>query len=189
MNLLHNVGPRLSRIFFRGFETTLLYTHDLSSVQNVVLAAGCEIRTLRREETALLEEISPVGESLALERLNVGECYIGFVERKPAHFSWVQTVGKHDLEDAGRSINIERGDLWIYHCETAPWARGNRLYPCALSRILENYRDRGYRRAWIYTTEPNRNSQSGIDRAGFILQRRMRAFHIAGVAIPLSDSR
>jgi hypothetical protein len=190
MTLAHKAVVHLKQSF-RGLETTLLYWHDLQSLPELHLESGCEFRIFDGSNFDLLNQVSPDDPSgeMYRRRLERGDrCYFATADGRPAHFSWAQSSGTHRLLEAGCSIPVEPGEFWIYHCHTSAWARGRRLYPYALSRILHDYRDVGCRRAWIYTTAGNASSQHGIERAGFVFERRLRALYFAGTAIPLPGS-
>ena len=113
------------------------------------------------------------------------KCYVARLGNMLVHYSWVQDSGLHDLKGTGRSRRVLDGELWILACYTAVWARGRRIYPTVLQRILHDYEARGFRTAWIYTQDSNKSSQSGIRYAGFALDSRLRALSFRSDAIPL----
>jgi hypothetical protein len=94
-------------------------------------------------------------------------CYTASLDGRLAHFSWVQRSGIHRLKEAGMSVPVAPGEFWIYFCMTADWARGQKLYPATLQRILREHFDSGYETGWIYTLRENVASQNGIAKAGF----------------------
>jgi RimJ/RimL family protein N-acetyltransferase len=115
-----------------------------------------------------LLDMGPFDVEEGLRRLSRGDrCYTVRLDGRLAHYSWVQASGSHPITEAGMSIPVGNGELWIYHCMTAAWARGKGIYPATLTRIAGDYFEAGCHSAWIYTTRENTASQKGILRAGF----------------------
>jgi hypothetical protein len=171
---------------FRGRQCVVLYSHDLSHIPVIEGPDECVLRQISTEEIDCVEQIWKHDLNELRGRLAAGgRCYITWMQDRPAHYSWVQSSGVHRVHDAGRKFMIQEGDFWIYHCRTANWARGRRLYPMALSKILRDYRGAGFRRAWIYTMSDNVPSQKGIESVGFTLSNQLRGFHFAGLTVPL----
>ena len=79
---------------------------------------------------------------------------------------------------------VRTGNFWIHACFTADWARGRHIYPTVLRRILHNYRERGFRTAWIYVVDSNLASRKGIAYAGFELVSHLRSLSIGSLVIP-----
>jgi hypothetical protein len=75
--------------------------------------------------------------------------------------------------------------VWIYHCQTAEWARGRGIYPSTLERIVSDCFAAGDFTAWIYTSKQNVASQKGIVRAGFALVTTLHALRIGSQYFPL----
>lgn len=167
---------------------TLMYERDIfASVPCIVPRVACRVQNLSEDAVEVLQQVCPVGVEETKQRLKRGDrCYVARVDGKAAHFSWVQTTGWHYVLSAGLWRNIGKGEVWIYHCHTAEWCRGQRIYPFVLTEILKDFRQEGiFLKAIIYTTQDNRASQRGILRAGFSLKRKHRALRVRGVHIPL----
>jgi RimJ/RimL family protein N-acetyltransferase len=79
--------------------------------------------------------------------------------------------------------------FWIYHCRTHESAQGLGIYPFVLSAIQRDYFTRGSREGIIYTTIQNIASQRGIVKAGFRLERELRALRIGRHYFKLSAER
>jgi len=127
----------------------------------------------------VLAEIGPFDVEAGPPRLQRGDvCYVVFLGGRPAHYSWVQRSGSHPLTEAGISAPVAPGEFWIYHCVTAEWARGRKIYPATLQRILQDHFANGYSTAWIYTSRQNVASQQGILRAGFKPAATLSAFRV-----------
>jgi hypothetical protein len=153
-----------------------LYTHDLASIPSIELQPGDRVEALDPDQSECLldiHEVDPAEDRGKLDRQE--KCFIGWSLGRPAHFSWVQDVGVHDIRGTWRRDRIHPGDFWIYSCRTADWARGRRLYPAALVTILRTYRKQNYQRALIYVAEHNAASINGIERAGFVLSEKIRS--------------
>jgi hypothetical protein len=140
-------------------------------------------------EIELLAQIGPIDRELARSRFARGDtCYVAYLCGRIAHFAWAQRSGRHWIADAGRTVDVLGGHLWIYHCLTAEWARGHRIYPAVLSHVVRTARLE-FREIWIYTTADNVASQRGILRAGFQMLGQLDAFAIGPLTIPTSSRR
>jgi hypothetical protein len=143
-------------------------------------------KLLAANDVSTLAEIGYCDASLAATRLQRGDlCYVGYLDGRPAHYSWVQRSGLHPITEAGRSLPVAQGDFWIYHCLTADWARGQRIYPATLQKIMADYFADGYATGWIYTSQENISSQKGILRSGFVLVSTLKALRIGQHFRPL----
>jgi hypothetical protein len=133
-----------------------------------VLDYALELDLLKPERVGRLQEIGPFDVLDGQRRLQRGDhCYTVDVDGCLAHYSWVQSSGTHPITEAGVRAAVRYGEFWIYHCRTADWIRGKRIYPVVLQRIVNEYFDNGYHTAWIYASQENIASQKGILRAGF----------------------
>jgi hypothetical protein len=141
-----------------------------------------------RSPADVLVDISCLGSEDIISRFARGDCcYLGYVSGRVAHFSWAQQSGRHKILSAGREVQVLNGHLWIYHCFTAVWARGKKIYPAVLRHIVQS--SSAYERIWIYTTDDNYASKRGISQAGFLQQARFRAFAVGALTTPLSLRR
>ncbi len=137
-------------------------------------------------EVGRLAEIGWFDEREGVERLRRGDrCYTVSVDGRLAHYSWVQRSSSHPITEAGVSVPVGDGAFWIYHCQTAEWARGRGLYPSTLERIVHDCFAEGDFTAWIYTAKQNVASQKGILRAGFGLVTTLRAFRMGTQFFPI----
>lgn len=169
-------------------QTTDLFRHDLAHIEEIEPLTGVRIMRLQPDELERALEVRSIEPREIQERYEREDaCYLGLVNGTPGHFSWVQARGRHEISDAGISVPVAKGEVWIYHCHTAPWCRGRRLYPLALSTILLHARADGAKRAWIYTTRDNESSRRGILRAGFELDHSLRALRVGPRRILLAS--
>jgi RimJ/RimL family protein N-acetyltransferase len=138
---------------------------------------------------AQVGELAQIGwfdEGEGLQRLHRGDrCYTVSIEGRLAHYSWVQRSASHSISEAGLSFPVANGGFWIYHCQTAEWARGRGIYPSTLERIVNDCFAEGDSTAWIYTSKQNIASQKGILRAGFGLVATLHALRMGSQYFPL----
>ena len=179
----------LSSQLRRRVRVMRLYTHDLQSVPDVPLQPGDRIEALDPSRYSILREIHPIDISEDQSRLEAGhKCFVGWSNGRPAHFSWIQDAGVHQIRGTWRRDAVQPGDLWLYSARTAEWARGRRLLPAALSTILREYKRRNYQRALATIAEENVASIRGAERAGFVLSERIRSFAVRSSLFPLPGS-
>lgn len=125
-------------------------------------------RLISTNEVDSLCSIGPFEVSDCPPRFLRGDlCYGAFLDGRLAHYSWVQRAGLHPIIEAGRSVPVENGHLWLYQCRTAEWARGRKIYPATLQLIARDAFADACTTAWIYTSRENVASQRGIGQAGF----------------------
>jgi RimJ/RimL family protein N-acetyltransferase len=166
-----------------------LYTHDLQSIPDVALQPGDSIGALERSGMGILREIYPVDLSEDQSRLDRGHrCFVGWSSERPAHFTWVQHAGVHEIRGTWRRETVRPGEFWIYSSRTADWARGRRLCPAAIVTILRKYKDLNYQWALATIADENRASIAAAERAGFVLAERIRSFALRAALFPLPGS-
>ena len=172
----------------KRIRTSLLLRYDLPSlVATPEPRSDLDIGTLDSSQVELLKCVNPdIDCAVEDAKFRAGmKCYVARLDDMLVHYAWVQDSGLHVLKGTGRSRRVLEGELWILACFTAVWARGRRIYPTVLQRILHDYKANGFRTAWIYTEVKNTASQSGIRHAGFALDSRLRALAFRSDAIPL----
>lgn len=174
------------RLLARRVVVTRLYCHDLSYIPEIPLASTDAIAPLDPARIETVLEVYPVDLAQDRQRLASGDnCVIGWVGARAAHFNWVRDKGVYPMPGTGRRKAIKAGEFWIFSSRTAEWARGRRLQPAAIAYILRQYRERGYKRAFILVDELNNASIRGIERTGFVLEKRFRGLSINRFIIPL----
>lgn len=160
-------------------EETIIYHHDLVNIPDIQPPAAFDYRIIGMNDISLVCQIFAVDIRQLKLRLDRGDrCYLGLLNGDPVHYSWVQMVGKHPVDDAGLEITINNKELWIYDCRTAEKGRGVGIYPYVLTKILRQARDEGMVSGWIYTTIQNISSQRGIKKTEFNEVQRLRALVI-----------
>jgi hypothetical protein len=185
--LAEKILTRLDRLAGMEVEETIMYKiTSADSLQQLTPDPGVEIAVLPPQSATLLQSVGHMPKRDVEQRFRRGDlCYVARADGRIAHYSWVQHTDFHPIEPAGIGADVAAEELWIYHCRTADWAKGRRIYPCTLSRILRDYMQRGFWRAIIYTTRSNIASQKGILRAGFKQDGVLRAFRLGDHYFPL----
>jgi hypothetical protein len=169
-----------------GIVETLFYRLD-GPPASLPPDRGVSLAVLLASGIGTLAEIGAADLELARERFARGDlCYVANLGGVPVHHSWVQRSGIHPIDDAGLETRVRERECWIYNCHTTAAARGRRIYPLVLSRIVEDLRGAGVRTAGIYTTRSNVPSQKGIERAGFHTVFAARAVRLGPWHVPLS---
>jgi len=151
--------------------------------------ATLSVRVLDEYDHSVLSnvrEISPAKEAQFRRRFDRGDrCWVAARDGVAVHYSWVQTTGVHSVAP-GRRRTVADGELWIYDCLTHRSARGHRLYPWMLTRILDGH---GCANpppvAFIYANQSNTPSRKGILRAGFQPVGWLVTLILAGRRLPL----
>ncbi len=180
LKLLRKAANRCNALIGVSLQRTYLYRLAASCKLTAVGAdPSASWELLAPENVGTLSEIGPFDAEDGPHRFRRGDvCYVAFLGGRLAHYSWVQRSGSHPVTEAGVSVPIGSGEFWIYHCRTADWARGKRIYPATLHRIVNGHFAEGYSTAWIYTSRENISSQKGILRAGFVLVATLRALRV-----------
>jgi hypothetical protein len=133
-----------------------------------------------------LAELGPFDSHHASARLARGDrCYTAWWNGRLAHYSWVQRAGAHQITTAGIELPLRGDELWIYNCRTSERARGMRLFPVALARIMDDHIADGFDTAWIYASRGNVASQRAIRRAGFRYLDTLVALRVGARYVPL----
>lgn len=174
-----------------GVSVRQTYLYRLSNADESPVAASTEPRVnwelLTPAGVGRLRELGAFDVNEGIERLERGDrCYTVSIDGRLAHYSWVQRSAMHPITEAGLSVPVREHELWIYHCVTAEWARGRRIYPATLQRIISDCFAEGDSTAWIYTSTDNRASQNGILRAGFGMVATLEALRLGSHYFHLS---
>jgi ribosomal protein S18 acetylase RimI-like enzyme len=112
-------------------------------------------------------EIAPDDPASVLQRFATGRrCYIACVEGRLAAYGWV-SFDVEAIGELGSSIHLQKGEAYIWGCETLAAYRGQRLYPALLAYMLAALQADGMHRVWIGADADNLASQSGLTRVGF----------------------
>jgi L-amino acid N-acyltransferase YncA len=181
-----DISAAIREAVAKRYSVTLLYVHDLDGIPEVAADPACRIELLGEERAHLLTEVDHIDLEQVRARFRRGDlCYLGLLDGRPAHFNWAQASGSHPASGTGRSFSVKDGEVWLYSGHTAEWARGRRLQPAALTRMLSDARQNGFLRAWTYIRESNSASRKSAERVGFRVARRLRSVWISRYCLPL----
>jgi RimJ/RimL family protein N-acetyltransferase len=174
-------------LFANRIRTTILLRRDLQGLDAIPEDGHIVINLLNPAEVDLLSEVDPHMERAhAIEKIATGKmCYVARIDGRLAHYSWFQTSGLHTLGGTGRKRRVLEGELWIFSCFTAVWARGKHIFPTMLGRILHDHEALGFHTAWIYVRDSNLASQKAMVRVGFEVVSRLRSLLVHNLIIPL----
>ena len=165
----------LSRLYTR--ETLLLYRfrqkQEIHSEARIDIANFENIGDLKAFQTSA--QISKFREFL--ENGDVG--YLGYLGDQCVHRSWVVVHRRVVNLHWAVPYSLEEGDAYIHYCETAPSARGKKVYPAVLSRICSDLGDKF--NILINVNKENTASISGIEKVGFERIKENRILVIFGV--------
>jgi RimJ/RimL family protein N-acetyltransferase len=169
MKLLRKIGRKLNAIAGVEIEETLFFEMESDfPLSDSPLPQGVCIRELGSEQLLDFCNVSVMNrESVENRWATKDRCYLAYLEGQLAHYSWVKSTGVQPVTEADIQVPVIPGEFWIYHCWTAEWARGRRIYPSVLMLIVRDYFSSNFTRAHIYTSRTNLASQRGIDNAGF----------------------
>jgi hypothetical protein len=167
---LKRVAAKLNRHLGVSVCRTDLYRLSNADARPAVTDSDGSVKweLLSRSRVGQLKDVGWFDSNEFVQRLRRGDrCYTASIDGRVAHYSWVQRSASHPITEAGVSGPAGNGAFWIYHCITADWAKGRRIYPATLERIVRDCFAEGDHTAWIYTAKRNVASQHGILRAGF----------------------
>jgi hypothetical protein len=190
-SLLDRIKERLDFAVGMGMVETLLYElHSRDAVAQVTPGPGLSIQCLSPVSAKELLQLSGgIDSKLIEERFRSGDvCYGAYLNGRLAHYSWARRSGVQPIQEAGIEHPLSSGEFWIYHCWTEKWARGMRIYPAVMARIIQDHFENGFKTACIYTTGDNRTSQNSILRTGFRQTSTRRAFRIGRRYFPLKNT-
>lgn len=187
LSLLRRAAAKLNRHMGMSFRQTYLYRLSKADGWSAARHDGhLKWELLLPTQVGQLADIGWFDVKEGLDRLRRGDrCYTVSIDGRLAHYTWVQRSACHPITEAGLSVLVGRGTVWIYHCQTAEWARGQGVYPSTLERIVSDCFAEGDYTAWIYTSKRNVASQKGITRAGFNLVTTLHAFRMGSQFFPL----
>jgi L-amino acid N-acyltransferase YncA len=95
--------------------------------------------------------------------------YYGYLSGRVVHRSWaVRGPAVMRLWRSFGAWPVGPREAYVHYCETAPTARGHRLYPATLNRIATDLAAEGIQTLFIATESGNQASRRGIEKAGFM---------------------
>ncbi|MFI5115098.1 MAG: hypothetical protein ACHP8B_00225 [Terriglobales bacterium] len=187
-SIVSKVLRRIDRLAGVSIEEAFLYSIRAGAARSSLpLPEGASVE---RSVSPPFEEMKKIGWITAQDveqRIRRGDvCYLVYLDGALVHYSWVQFKGAMNILGKAVTAGLEEGEFCVYDCVTAGWARGKKIYPSTISRIVSIYLTQGFSSALIYTTKHNIASQNGIRRAGFRQCATLKALRFGGhyFAIP-----
>lgn len=104
--------------------------------------------------------------------------YYAYLGKKCIHRSWVKGNEQIVYPHWAYLYKLKDNEVFIHYCETAPEARGKRIYPHVLSTIAEEYKDKNI---LISVNDKNIASKKGIEKVGFKEVIRIKILIILGI--------
>lgn len=162
---------------------------DKGPIQPLPPIDGLSIRRVGEEDRERLCQVGPIEMDDLRERLARGDWgYLATLDGRPAGYCWIQFSGVHRVSQAGIDRAIPPGENMVYNGRTAEFARGQRVYPLILVRILEDLFSAGHMSAWGYVNSDNEASMRGLAKLGFTYYGEWKALHLSYWVIPLGRS-
>lgn len=91
--------------------------------------------------------------------------YYAYLDGKCVHRSWVKSNEQVVYPHWAYPMKLKPNQHFIHYCETAPQARGKGVYPAVLSKIVDDFKDRG--EILMSINAKNIASIKGAQKAGF----------------------
>ncbi len=165
------INQLITKIFYR--EYLLFYvdipSYSLNPKEIGKHLIGKEIRCFTDLSSKDIESIKDYG----------GEKYIRESKRRLAN-NWILLVAYINDELVGvawaftntsdlktKIVPLLDGDIVIINCWTVPLCRGRNVYPFLLSLVAARFKERNFKRAFVFANERNIPSIMGIKKAGY----------------------
>ncbi|MBO0602550.1 hypothetical protein I2483_12860 [Sporosarcina sp. E16_3] len=124
------------------------------------------------------EKYVPIFEGF-LEKGDIG--YFGYIDGVCIHRSWaIINEGSIYNPHALVKNRLEKNEVYIHYCETAPIARGKNVYPLVISEVAKEFLDKD---VLICVNKKNIPSIKGVNKAGFKPKHMIKVFSILGLVL------
>lgn len=176
--MLYRIRRRLQALQPK-LNVELFYYHSLNEINKMECRVPIKIQTLNKKDLYRLNEVKRLNINRLLERHNRGDmCYVAIVnDSKIASYHWVQEIGSHYIQQAGRFEEVRNNEAWIYHVRVAENYRGNRINGAVYQRILTDCKERGIKKVWVYTNLLNNQNRKGLEKLGFVLDYKIYSLY------------
>jgi len=165
-------------------ELQLYSFHLGASVPELKPQCPCELSVLGEGSQAEVSLLPPfVATSVAGARFSRGEVCFAWLRGSEVLSNVWASCSPERVEEILQIVRPRSGEIYLFDAFTAPPYRGLGLYASLLSAALRHYRDRGLKRALIFTTSENVSSWKGILRAGFSLFQVIRYWKVMRLCI------
>lgn len=105
--------------------------------------------------------------------------YYAYLDDKCVHRSWVKSNEQVVYPHWAYPMKLQPNQHFIHYCETAPQARGKGIYPAVLSKIVNDFKDKG--EILMSINVENTPSIKGAQKAGFVERERVKVLVIFGL--------
>ena len=158
--LIRNLRPELIRELF--------YQHELKTIPKVESKIPVEVSLLNEQNISRIAEVKKMSIATLKQRLDNGDkCFVTEKSGRLLSYHWMQSSGKHYVQQTGKWEEVNRGDAVIYHVRVHKDFRGNRINGFVYSEMLQYCQDHKYNRVWIYTNKMNASNRKGLVDLGF----------------------
>lgn len=165
---LYKYRPRAPS-YFCAKKNPMLYSFERNPAQPTVklpLLKG--MRVYKTNDAKLLSSLMNLPVDNIELRLATGHtAYIADYEGLPAAFGWLARISAH-IGELNHEFNLQEGDGYLWNFRTLESFRGKGIYPRLLQAIMQNEAE--INRFWILHAPENRASETGIKKAGFLLE-------------------
>ncbi len=165
--MLYSIRRRF-RLILPKINKEVVYYHDLNFIPAVNVKINARIENLNIADIDRIHEVKFLNIERLRNRLERGDkCYVTIYGDKVISYHWVQFSGEHFVQQAGKYMNINYLECYIYHVRVLDKFRGNRVNSYVYSKILEECRSNGFHKVWIYTNFKNIPNRKGLENLGF----------------------
>lgn len=106
--------------------------------------------------------------------------YYAYFNEKCVHRSWVKSNEQVVSIHWSFKFKLKKDEIFIHYCETAPIARGKRIFPAVLSKIITDNRGKTI---LISVNSENTSSIKVVRKVGFALYKRVFIMYFLGVKL------
>lgn len=163
--------------FVRSIQPELVweifYQHDLQVIPMIESKISVKIKILDDNNISRITEVKKLSQETLKNRLNNGDiCFVTENSGRLLSYHWLQTKGKHYVQQTGKWELLESGNAVIYHVRVHSDYKGNRINGFVYSEILRNCKINAFKRVWIYTNKKNISNRKGLEGLGFIAYKQ-----------------
>ena len=176
--MLYRFRRRLYHLFPK-LNVELMYVHNLDVLKQVEPKINLKFFKLSSKDIYRIWDVKKLPLNKLKSRLESGDvCYTTEIEKYIASYHWVQYNGRHFIQQANEEIKIKNDECWIYHTRVSENFRGNKINSFVLSKILNEAKNMGLDKAWIYTNKSNYANRKGLQELGFELKSKIYSVEI-----------
>lgn len=115
------------------------------------------------------------------KRLEQGDKpYLAYCGKALAHIAWVCQRRKVEMGEIWGSVALGEDEAYIMDCHTSFIFRGKGIYPAVLQRIWKDLAAEKIIKVYIGSKASNKASLDGIQKAGFLLSKKIFAVKLFG---------